>query len=653
FNTEKIQLNGLKLSTKGFVQIPDSNNMLLDVQFNTPSNDFKDILSLVPAIYQNNFKDIKTTGKATLSGKLLGSMNKNHLPTFHINLAVDNGSFQYPDLPEKVNNIQIRLKVDNADGLPDHTIVNLEKGHIELGTEPFDCALLLKTPITNQWIDATMKGKIDLSKMQKIIKLEPGTKLTGNIDANVSVKGYVAAAQKQQFDKLDAAGTIGIAGLNYASKDYPDGVSVNSLQLTFTPKNVTVANLKGKYLETTFTGDGYINNLLGFYLHSEPLQGMLHFTADQLNVTRFMTATSDKPTSKADTPASVFLVPDNLDITLKAEVGQVIYDKLTLSGVSGAVLVRNQVVNMQNITGSGLDGTIKINGYYGTKTDKKNPDIQFDYDVKGIDIAKTYNTFTTIQKMFPAGKYATGKVSSSLTMTGKLGGDMMPQMNTLNGKGEASLLGGTLGNFPVTDALASKLGVNQFKSIPLNDLRLFFHFENGRLSVDPYKVTFNQIEMEIAGSHGFDQSLQYGVNITLPTSLLGSQGSAMVNNLISQAASKGITVKAGDKVNLTATITGLLMSPKIETNLKSMVGNAVADMKKQLEEEARRRADSIKNVAKDSVKSAANQLVNAAKDDLKKQLLGDTTKKQTTDEVIKNTTDKVKNGINNLFNKKR
>ncbi len=107
FNTEKIQLNGLRLSTKGFVQMPDTNNMLMDITFNTPSNDFKDILSLVPGIYQSNFKDIKTTGKVTLNGFVKGKYNNKQMPSYQFNLGIQDGSFQYPDLPQKVANIQI------------------------------------------------------------------------------------------------------------------------------------------------------------------------------------------------------------------------------------------------------------------------------------------------------------------------------------------------------------------------------------------------------------------------------------------------------------------------------------------------------------------------------------------------------------------
>ncbi|MBC7554281.1 MAG: hypothetical protein H7257_09900 [Taibaiella sp.] len=654
FNTDKIQLNGLKLSTSGFVQMPDTSNILMDVQFSTPSNDFKDILSLVPGIYQNNFKDIKTTGKATLSGAVKGTYNNTQLPAYHLDLAIQDGSFQYPDLPQKVANIQVKMKVDNADGITDHTIVNIEKGHIEFGGEPFDFRLLLKTPVSNQWVDASMKGKIDLSKMQQFMKMEAGTKLTGLITASVAVKGSIAAAQKNQLEQLDASGTIGINNLVYASKDYPDGINLNSLTLTFNPKNVTVSNLSGRYLQTNFNGDGYINNLLGYYLHNDPLNASLHLSADKLDVNKWIgTGSAEKPAATNDSPAVVFIVPDNLDIAIKTEIGTLHYDNLTLTAVSGGLVVRNQVINIQNLISRGLDGTIKMNGFYSTKMDKKHPDIQFDYTVEGIDVQKTYNTFGFVQKMMPAGKYISGKVSSTLSITGKLGPDMAPLMNTLSGKGNMLMLSGLLSNFPVTDQLATKLNLQQLKSLPLKDMKLFFEFENGRVVVQPYKLKVDQIEAEIAGSHGFDQSLKYGINLTAPTALMGAQGTAMVNKLIAQASGKGVNLKLGDKVNLAVTIGGTVSSPKIETNLKSMAGNAVDNVKKQIEEIVQKKVDSVKTILKDTVKAIKSQAVNVAKEELKKQLMGDTTGKSPAKDAAKDAGDKVKEGLNDLFKRKK
>ncbi len=654
FNTDKIQLNGLKLSTKGFVQMPDTNNIVMDITFNTPSNDFKDILSLVPGIYKNNFKDIKTTGKLALNGFVKGTMNKTHMPAFKVDLTILDGSFQYPDLPQKVSNIQVGLKVDNPDGVTDHTIVNLEKCHLELGTQPFDFRMLLKTPVSNQWIDASAKGKIDLTQMQKFVKLEASTKLAGVISADVTVKGSIAAAQKKEFDKLDATGNISFDNLSYISKDYPDGINLYSLSLSFNPKNVTVSNMKGKYLGTNFGGDGSIDNLLGYYLKNEALDGSFNFLADNVDVNKFMgTSSTPAPAAEQKSASSgAFLVPSNLNISLNAKIGAVKYDNINLSNVAASLSIRDQVVDLQNVSGNALDGSVKISGSYSTKTDKKNPDIAFKYNLNAVDVQKTYNSFSTVQKLMPVGKYVSGKVTSNLSMTGKLDGTMSPVTNSLEGKGDLMMLGGLLSNFPVTDMLADKLKLQQFKSIKLSDMKLFFTFSNGSVNVEPYKTKIGDIEAEIAGSHGFDQTLKYGVNFVVPRSLMGNEANNMVNGLLSQATKNGVPVKLGEKVNLTVNITGTITNPKIETNLKNVVGDAVNTIKEEIKKEVEKKVDSVKHVIKDTVQAIKKEVVNVAKDEIKKQVFGDTTK-TSTNPTIQKAGDEIKKGLDGLFKKRK
>ncbi len=652
FNTDKIQLNGLKLSTNGFVQMPDTTTMVMDINFKTPSNDFKDILSLVPGIYTANFKDVKTTGSLALNGAVKGKMTKTEMPAFNVNLEIKDGSFQYPALPQKVNNIQVKLAVNNPDGVPDHTLINLEKGHIELGAEPFDFRLLLKTPISNQWIDASLKGKVDLNNIKNFVKLEDGTKMSGIVTADVSFKGSVAAAQKQKYDDLNASGTINVNYMNYVAKDYPDGVSVASLLLTFNPKNVSVANFKGNYLGTNYSGDGSVDNILGYYFHNEALKGTMHFTADQVDLNKFM-GTSTTTANPDTTHVSVFLVPDNLDLGMKVEVGKLKYDKLNLTDLRGGLAIRNQVVALQDVFCHGLDGTIKMTGFYGTKTDKKNPDIDFNYSVEGVDVKKTYESVEMVQKMMPSAKYLTGKISSHLNMSAKLGGDMKPIMNSISGKGDLQMLSGLLSGFPMVEQITSKLNLNQYKSLPIKDLKLFYTIANGRIVVEPYKLKIDQIEAEIAGSTGFDQTIKYGINTAIPTSLMGSQGTAMVNNLLNQANAKGLNLKMGDKVNLAINVGGTVTAPKIETNLKNIAGNAVDNIKNEIKAEVQKKVDSVKNVVKDTVKAIKNQAVNAAKDEIKKQIFGDTSKGNNNGakKAIDDAAEKAKKGLKGLFGK--
>src|SRR4029453_11058109 len=101
------------------------------------------------------------------------------------------------------------------------------------------------------------------------------------------------------------------------------------------------------------------------------------------------------------------------------------------------------------------------------KQDKKNPDISLTYDVKGLDVQKTFLAFNTVQKLMPVGEYLSGKLSSQLSFTGKLGQDMMPDLNSLTGQGNLLLIEGFLKKFPRLEKLPNTLKIKEFKPITL------------------------------------------------------------------------------------------------------------------------------------------------------------------------------------------
>jgi len=113
---------------------------------------------MIPALYRKDFASIKTGGEAVFSGSVKGRYDSRHIPAYHVKLDVKNGFFQYPDLPKPVKNINVSLAVDNPDGVTDHTVVNIPRGHLEMDEAPFDFRLLLKTPVSDPYIDAAAKA---------------------------------------------------------------------------------------------------------------------------------------------------------------------------------------------------------------------------------------------------------------------------------------------------------------------------------------------------------------------------------------------------------------------------------------------------------------------------------------------------------------
>ncbi len=630
FNTDKINLNDLKIATKGSFQLVNDSTYGMDISFNAPSTDFENILSLIPTIYQNSFSAIKTSGNAIFNGFVKGNYSPQQIPAYQLNLKVDNGFFKYPDLPAPVKDINVDMKIDNPDGITDHTVIDISKAHLSLAGEPFDFKLLVKNPISDLYVDAVAKGKLDLSKVAQFVKMPTVTKLQGLLNADVAINGTASAMQKQQLDKFNAKGAIDLTNFQFASKDYPAGVDLSNLNMVFTPKNVTLNNLVGKFMQTNFSANGYINNILPFMLQNKPLDGVMNVKADKIDLNALMGVSTDT-TKKGTAESKPFIVPKNLNLTLNAIVDNVHYDKLDMAAVSGSLLVADETVKMNNVKAKALNGDLGVSGYYSTKLDAKKPDIALNYNVTNVDIQKTFYAFNTIQKLMPVGQFLAGKLTSQLTMTGKLGENMMPDLNSLTGNGNFLMLEGLLSKFAPLDKIAQTLSVQQLQSISLKDVKTFFEFTNGKVFVKPFAAKVKDIDMEIGGTHSFIQDMDYTVNMKIPRALIGAAGNNLINNLTAQATAKGLPVKVSDIINVQVKVFGSIKNPSIKTDLKQSANSLAQDLKQQATAFVQNKIDSTKAAVtaaiKDTVNKVKQQVINDAKNEVIKQIFktGDTT----------------------------
>ena len=776
FNNAAILVNELKLVTNGFIQLDNDSTYTMDIAFDAPSNEFKTILSLVPAVYKTEFEQLKTSGTAALKGFVKGVYSPQRIPAYKVDINIKDGFFQYPDLPQPVKNIQLSAQVSNPDGVMDNTVINVAKAHIEMGNEPFDFHLLFKNPETVKYIDAAIKGRLNLADISKFVKLDPGTKLAGSLWADAFAKGNLSALEQQKgpftaggfldiqnfnyaskefpqpikngafkiqfennggiadattvnvssghievgndpvdftlqlnkpvsavnftgtakgkftldnikqfvalepgtsikgvlnadlnfsgskeaidkknYESINASGTANIANLNYVSKDYPEGVQINTAQMTFSMKQVALNNFNGRFQNSNFSANGVLNNLIGYALHDELLAGNINATADKINLNDWM-ATDTITTTTSSAATDPFLVPANLNINVNAKATEVQYDKVVYSNIKGNLLLKDETVYLQNVQTEALDGSMAFDGWYSTKANKTKPDVNISYTVKDVDVQKAFYAYNTVQKLMPLGKFLAGKLNSQFSMTGKLNGDMFPDLSSLTGKGNLLLIEGVLKKFQPIDKLSEILGVNTLKDISLRDIKSHFEFANGKVLVKPFDVKFKDIDMQVGGMHGIDQSIDYVIAMKLPRKYLGSAGNNLVNNLASQASSKGVPITVSDIINLNIKMGGSITRPTIKTDLKETAGDITKELKQQATDFVQQKIDSSKQTLKDSLSVVKKQVINDAKTEISKQIFGtkDSTGKSTSlDSTKKKTTETLKNTLGTLLKKKK
>ncbi len=302
-----------------------------------------------------------------------------------------------------------------------------------------------------------------------------------------------------------------------------------------------------------------------------------------------------------------------------------------------------------------MEGNVVINGSYATKLNKKEPDISLNYDIKDMDVQKAFLSYNTIQALMPIGKFLAGKLNSQLSLTGNLYGDMMPRLNSLNGKGNLLLLKGVLKNFAPLEKLATALQIDRLKSISVQDIKNYFEFANGKVYIKPFTLRIDSIEMLISGFHGFDMSIDYAIKLKLPRKILGAKGNNLVNDLVASAASRGLPFKLGETISLDIKMTGSISNPYIGISLKGTVDDVVKDMEQQAKDFIQAKLDSAKQKTKDSLQGIKKIIEDKLKEKLKEQLFGkDTASKNIPlDSSQKKPGQGIKNAIKDILNLKK
>jgi len=611
FRENYITLNDMKVNFTGWVLMPKS-DIETDIKFNTPSTSFKSLLSLVPAVYMSDYKDLKTSGDFSFSGSAKGiySSANNTLPDITLAFSVSNGLISYPSLPEQIKNINIKSNVFVDGKKMDNTTVGVDVFHMELAGNPFDMNFSLKTPISDPDFKGSMVGKIDLSALMKAMPMD-SISLSGIIDMSVQMAGRMSMIDKKQYDSFKAAGKMNIKNMKVAMTGYPE-VKINEAAFEFTPAYAamtnTTLNVGGK---SDFSLSGHIENYIPYVFSNKTIKGNLSLNSTLIDVSEIMSKMSSGSSAVADTTSMTLIqVPKNIDFDFSALIDKFSYDSIKAQNVKGHIIVRDGILSIRDAGMNILNGTILMNADYDTR-DTLKPTMKADFDMKNIEVKDAFKTFNMVQKLAPAAKNIDGKISAKMSYMSLLGKDMMPITNTINGSGNLQSNQITLLESKTFDKMKETLKLGDKYSNTFKDINISFKIANGRISVSPFDVKTGNLKMNISGDQGIDQTINYLVKTEIPRSDLGGSVNSLIDNLSKQASAFGINYKPSDVLKVNLKVTGTFTKPVVAPFFGSASGESTGGAKSAVKEVVKQTIND--NVDKAKEKGRAEAEIQAAK----------------------------------------
>ncbi|MDO4881382.1 MAG: AsmA-like C-terminal region-containing protein [Capnocytophaga sp.] len=636
-------INQLALNFDGFVQLLED-GQLYNLTFKTPTTSFQNFLDLVPKSYTKSMEGVQTKGEFTVNGVIDGKYTDKTIPKLDIRLLSNNASFQYPSLPKSVKNINIDIKIGNDTEKLDDTYVNINNFAFTIDQDAFSVKSNIKNLIKNPFINAELKGTINLENIQKAYPIDMDLDLKGIFKADIITAFDMASIEKKQYENIKNSGNASLENFTYTGAGFVQPFHIEKAGISFNTSKIELSSFDAKTGKTDLNLKGNLENFYGFIFRNEVLKGDFSLNSNLINVGDFMqketaSTTSETPASNEEnkensTTKTEIKIPAFLDCTFNALAKTVIYDNLTLKNVSGKLVVKDEKVDLQNLQTDIFDGKTAISGNVSTKGDASTFEVSL--DMNHLNVIQSFTQIEMLKKILPIAKVVEGFFSSKINVSGKLTPELTPDLNSLSGNLSATLSDSRVKDTsPLISALDSQFNKLNLSKLNLNDIKANLTFENGKVVIKPFDIKWNNSTIQVAGTHGFDQSMNYNLTFNVPPSMLGGEAEGILSKLTNTEQQK-----LGN-IPVNVVVGGDFSKPKLSTDMKQAVGNLTQQIVKA-------QANKLTNKVVDEVSSKATDLLGKALGG-KTEATQDSTKTQTKQQVQK----AVNNVLNGLFSRKK
>lgn len=490
------------------------------------SANLKSKLDLSKAINALGINNIELKGKllADINSKGEYNSEKKLFPVTDGTINLQEGFLKTEYYPNPITDIKFIASVKNPTGKYKDLKVNVTPASFIFEQNPIYVKAIL-SDFDDVSYDIVAKGELDIAKIYKVFRQE-GLDVRGYAKANLSLKGKQSYATTGQYSKLNNKGSLLLRDIKATSELFPKPFFIKEGLFTFHQDKMNFDKFSANYGKSDFAMKGRLDNVINFVLEKNAvLKGNFEVNSAFIAADEFM-AQEPAKTEKVSVPdtekntktaeaSGVILLPENLNVSLLANVKKLEYDGLVLDNVTGSTALNKGKLLFQKIGFEIIGCRVGINGFYDDQN-MKQADFDVHFVAKNFNVKKAYNEIEMFRKLATAAEKAEGIISLDYTVKGQLNEEMKPVYPTLVGKGVVSLSKVKVNGLRLFNQLSSKTDFESIDNPDLSQVDIKSTIKNNIIRIEQTKMKVALFRLRLQGETSFDGKLNLKIRVGLP-----------------------------------------------------------------------------------------------------------------------------------------
>lgn len=504
----EIEISGSDFQISGKVGLTSND---IQLAFEAKKSDVQTILSLVPSGYSKPFEKYQSKGNVYLSGNVEGKTTGNG-PTMSLDFGFENASLFEPELDLSLANLSFSGSLSLKQLKLLHTgELKLESIAGQLGNNPFESNLEI-TNFNNPSINASFKGNLDVDKLVSFLPNSGIANAQGSIQASVSIEGKVEDFKTRVgANRITTSGQLDLRGISLDFGEEKLPLRNLSGALLFNKADLAIDNLSGYWGQSDFMLQGYFMNVVSYLAFSDQPVGIeADLKSTFLNVDELLS----NPVGSSG-QAYRFNISENLYVNFNCDIETVKFRRFTGNNLLGELKVKNQVANASKISFKTMGGDIVLAGI----VDASMPDsveVQLTSSLSEVEVDSIFYIFEDFNQNFITHKHLKGKFTAKVESSIIFDRYLRLAPNRLVADITATATNGELNNFEPMNELAPYVqNQGNLMALRFEKIKNDFHIENSTIFIPGMVVGTNVRDLELTGTHTFDQHIDYHVAVPI------------------------------------------------------------------------------------------------------------------------------------------
>ncbi|MGA2824032.1 MAG: AsmA-like C-terminal region-containing protein, partial [Bacteroidales bacterium] len=506
---ENLKARFMKNNIEGYIRLKGLEDFPVECHFSTRMN-LAEIRQVIPF----DSLDLKGILDAKLDVKGKYAPVKKLFPVTNIELNLKDGSLQTKYYPHPVENINLNAIINNQSGKLSDTRIKLDPISFTFEGNPFEVRGELSNP-DNVSYSIIAKGSIDLAKIYHLFS-QKGMDLDGFISADLTLKGLQSDALAGKYDKLQNSGRLVLKNISFRTAYLPKPLILKSGVFRFDNDNIWFEKFDSRFGVSDITLDGHLSNVVNYFLSGkQKLKGSFKFTSNYLLIDEFMT--QEEPATNIDTNKStgVIIIPDNLEMALKADIKKIQFQKLPINNLNANVEMKQGMILLKSMNFDIIGCKVNMDASYGSINTNR---AFFDFHIKAedFDIKRAYNEVELFRNLSSSAGKCEGTVSLDYSLKGRLDGSMKPIYPSLEGNGVLSLKKIKVLGLKLFTTMGNNLNKEKVKNPDLSKVDIKSSIKNNVITIEKTKLKFAGFRFRISGETNLNGSLNLKSRLGLP-----------------------------------------------------------------------------------------------------------------------------------------